>query len=50
MIVAVAHKQFIGMSAAHLAAKIAPGGCFMDVKARFDTPALRAAGLSVWRL
>ena len=50
MIVAVAHKQFVGMSAAHLAAKVAPGGCFMDVKARFDASVLRAAGLSVWRL
>jgi len=50
MIVAVAHKQFIGLSAAQLAAKLRPNGCFIDVKARFDVPALRAAGLSVWRL
>jgi len=50
IIAAVAHKQFIAMSAAQLAAKLKPKGCFMDVKARFDTPALRAAGLSVWRL
>jgi UDP-N-acetyl-D-galactosamine dehydrogenase len=50
MIVAVAHKQFVGLSAAQLAAKLRPNGCFIDVKARFDVPALRAAGLSVWRL
>jgi UDP-N-acetyl-D-glucosamine/UDP-N-acetyl-D-galactosamine dehydrogenase len=50
MIAAVAHKQFIGMSAAHLATKLVPKGCFMDVKACFDASALRAAGLSVWRL
>jgi UDP-N-acetyl-D-galactosamine dehydrogenase len=50
MIAAVAHKQFLALSAAQLAAKIAPKGCFMDVKARFDASTLRAAGLSVWRL
>src|SRR5690242_11987427 len=50
MIAAVAHKQFVAMSTEQLAAKLAPGGCFIDVKARFDAPALRAAGLSVWRL
>jgi len=38
------------MPLAQLTAKVAPGGCFMDVKARFDTQALKAAGLSVWRL
>jgi UDP-N-acetyl-D-galactosamine dehydrogenase len=50
MIAAVAHRQFTGMSASHLAAKLVPKGCFMDVKASFDASALRAAGLSVWRL
>ena len=50
MIAAVAHKQFTGMSASQLAAKLVPKGCFMDVKASFDASALRAAGLSVWRL
>jgi UDP-N-acetyl-D-galactosamine dehydrogenase len=50
MIAAVAHKEFTGMSAAHLATKLVPKGCFMDVKACFDASALRAAGLSVWRL
>src|SRR5262245_61841059 len=49
IIAAVAHKQFIAMAPAQLA-KLAPKGCFMDVKARFDAAALRAAGLSVWRL
>jgi len=50
LIVAVAHKRFLQMPLAQLTAKVAPGGCFMDVKARFDTQALKAAGLSVWRL
>ena len=35
---------------AQLAAKVVPGGCFVDVKAGFDAAALGAAGLCVWRL
>jgi len=50
MIAAVAHKRFIGMSVPALGAKLAPRGCFIDVKARFDPAALQAAGFSVWRL
>jgi UDP-N-acetyl-D-galactosamine dehydrogenase len=50
IIAAVAHKQFISMTPAQLGAKLVPKGCFMDVKARFDAAALRAVGMSVWRL
>jgi UDP-N-acetyl-D-galactosamine dehydrogenase len=50
LIAAVAHKRFVGMDATELGAKLVPRGCFIDVKARFDAPALRAAGFSVWRL
>jgi hypothetical protein len=38
------------MTPAQLGAKLVPKGCFMDVKARFDAAALRAVGMSVWRL
>ena len=50
LIAAVAHKRFMQIPLDQLTAKLVPGGCFMDVKARFDTAALRAAGVSVWRL
>jgi UDP-N-acetyl-D-galactosamine dehydrogenase len=50
IIAAVAHKRFIGLPVSQLGAKLKPRGCFMDVKARFDAPALQAAGFSVWRL
>jgi UDP-N-acetyl-D-galactosamine dehydrogenase len=50
LIAAVAHRRFLKVPLGELTAKVVPGGCFMDVKARFDTAALRAAGLSVWRL
>jgi UDP-N-acetyl-D-galactosamine dehydrogenase len=50
LVAAVAHRQFLALSPTQLAAKVAANGCVMDVKARLDATALRAAGLSVWRL
>jgi UDP-N-acetyl-D-galactosamine dehydrogenase len=50
MVVAVAHRRFRALDATELATKVVPGGCFIDVKAAFDTASLCAAGLCVWRL
>ena len=50
VIAAVAHRQYQELTPAQLAAKVVPGGCFIDVKSCFDAAALRQAGLSVWRL
>ncbi len=50
VVAAVAHKPFLALSAHDLAKKLVKGGCFVDVKSRFDSDSLRAAGLSVWRL
>mgnify|MGYP001565548505 CR=1 FL=1 len=50
MVAAVAHSDFLKMSPDRLAKKIAAKGCFIDVKSAFDTAALRAAGLRIWRL
>ena len=50
MVVAVAHRQYLDMGAEKLARKIANGGCFVDVKSRFDRKVLAAAGVCVWRL
>jgi len=50
MVVAVAHRQFRNMGEEKLAGKITGGGCFVDVKSQFDSKALAAAGLCVWRL
>jgi UDP-N-acetyl-D-galactosamine dehydrogenase len=33
-----------------ITAKVAPAGCFIDVKSAFDALALEAAGLRIWRL
>jgi UDP-N-acetyl-D-glucosamine/UDP-N-acetyl-D-galactosamine dehydrogenase len=50
LIVAVPHRQFISKSLHDYREKVIEGGCFIDVKSRFDMPALRQAGLTVWRL
>jgi len=50
MVAAVAHKTFLKTTPADLASKIKPKGCFIDVKSAFDTVALQAAGLRIWRL
>ena len=50
LVVAVAHRAFLSLDAGALGEKLAPGGCFIDVKSRFDRAALEAAGYRVWRL
>jgi UDP-N-acetyl-D-galactosamine dehydrogenase len=50
LVVAVAHRRFLAMGFSKLQEKLVPGGCFIDVKARFDRAALEAAGFRVWRL
>ena len=50
MIVAVAHQPFLERPLADYLAKVSDGGCFIDVKSRYDLDALQAAGLTVWRL
>jgi UDP-N-acetyl-D-galactosamine dehydrogenase len=50
MVVAVAHRAYLERPVADLTGKLKPGGCFADVKAKFDRAALEAAGVKVWRL
>jgi UDP-N-acetyl-D-galactosamine dehydrogenase len=50
LVVAVAHKQFMARPFSDYAAKLIEGGCFIDVKSRFDRSAIRDAGLCGWRL
>jgi UDP-N-acetyl-D-galactosamine dehydrogenase len=50
LVVAVAHRSFLDMGIERLGAKLVPGGCFIDVKARFDRARLAAAGFAAWRL
>jgi len=50
LIAAVAHRAFVPLDARALREKLAPGGCFIDVKSQFKRAALEAAGYKVWRL
>ena len=50
IIMAVAHQQYLDMSLSDFQQKVVEGGCFIDVKSKFDREALHAAGLCVWRL
>jgi UDP-N-acetyl-D-galactosamine dehydrogenase len=50
MVAAVPHKEILARPLTELTSKLAPNGCFIDVKSQFDQLALSAAGFSVWRL
>ena len=50
IIMAVAHQEYLDMSLSDFQQKVVEGGCFIDVKSKFDREALHAAGLCVWRL
>src|SRR5690606_1587452 len=50
MIAAVAHKSLLEHYRSDLSDKLAPGGIFVDVKAKADANALREQGYVVWRL
>jgi len=50
IVAAVAHREFATRDAEDLGRKAIRGGCFIDIKSRFDADALRGAGLRVWRL
>lgn len=49
-IVAVTHEPLLSKPLSTYVDKLKHGGCFIDVKARFDIDKLSAAGLRVWRL
>jgi UDP-N-acetyl-D-galactosamine dehydrogenase len=50
VVAAVPHEYYRKMPSADMMAKLVDGGCFSDVKAAFDAPALEAQGAKVWRL
>jgi UDP-N-acetyl-D-glucosamine/UDP-N-acetyl-D-galactosamine dehydrogenase len=50
LVLAVAHRSLLQLSAEELSRKLIRGGVVVDVKAGLDAEALRGAGLRVWRL
>jgi UDP-N-acetyl-D-galactosamine dehydrogenase len=50
IIAAVSHKQFMSLQVEDIQRRLIKGGCFIDVKACFDSEGLEQAGIKVWRL
>ncbi|MGE5241812.1 MAG: nucleotide sugar dehydrogenase [Bacteroidota bacterium] len=50
VVAAVAHKEFLKKGVGEYLGKLERGGCFIDVKSKFDTKAMNDAGMHVWRL
>lgn len=50
IVMAVAHNEYSTMAMDKLLGKVVNGGCFIDVKSKFDRAAIEAKGLKVWRL
>jgi UDP-N-acetyl-D-galactosamine dehydrogenase len=50
IVAAVAHKPFLGMAMDQYLKKLERGGCFIDVKSRFNARTFTDAGMHVWRL
>jgi UDP-N-acetyl-D-glucosamine/UDP-N-acetyl-D-galactosamine dehydrogenase len=50
VIVAVAHKEVLDRPLFEFQSKLEEQGCFIDVKSKFDLPAMQEAGYQTWRL
>jgi UDP-N-acetyl-D-glucosamine/UDP-N-acetyl-D-galactosamine dehydrogenase len=50
VVVAVAHQAFLSKPHSAYVDQLKDGGCFIDVRSKFDCAELTAAGLVVWRL
>jgi UDP-N-acetyl-D-galactosamine dehydrogenase len=50
IVAAVAHREYRALGVERIAERVAPGACFIDVKAAFARADLEANGLRVWRL
>lgn len=50
MILAVPHRQYLEMPTSELVAKLADGGCVIDIKSVLDRSSLESAGVRLWRL
>jgi UDP-N-acetyl-D-glucosamine/UDP-N-acetyl-D-galactosamine dehydrogenase len=50
IVAAVAHQEFLEKGVSQYLEKLERGGCFIDVKSRFDAKTFTDAGVHVWRL
>ncbi|MBP6901684.1 MAG: nucleotide sugar dehydrogenase [Burkholderiaceae bacterium] len=50
IVAAVSHREFAELGSTDIAAKLVPGGAFIDVKAAFAPEMITGAGFRLWRL
>jgi UDP-N-acetyl-D-galactosamine dehydrogenase len=50
IVMAVAHRELVEKPLPDYLGKIKKGGCFIDIKSRYDKQKLEAEGIKVWRL
>ena len=50
IVLAVAHREYLGMATEALTASLQPGGCVIDVKAALPRDKIVSQGFAVWRL
>jgi len=50
VVLAVTHQDYLRRPVRDYVAMLRRGGCFVDVKSRFNRQELEAAGVRVWRL
>jgi UDP-N-acetyl-D-glucosamine/UDP-N-acetyl-D-galactosamine dehydrogenase len=50
LVLAVPHRQYLGMESAELLKKVVRRGCVIDVKSVLDAETYRKEGLRIWRL
>jgi len=50
IVMAVAHRTYLDGTPGACLEKLAPGGCLIDVKGKFDRTVMQTAGVHVWRL
>jgi UDP-N-acetyl-D-galactosamine dehydrogenase len=50
IVAAVSHREIVSLPLDDIQKKLTRGGCFIDVKASFDSKALAEEGIRVWRL
>ena len=50
VVLAVAHREYLGMQIEALTASLQPGGCVIDVKSVLSRGEIVSLGFAVWRL
>lgn len=50
LVLAVSHRELMALGLDDVITKLKPGGCFIDIKSKFNAASLREAGFRVWRL